>query len=76
VSHELIRYYRHSDVDLFRGSDFKQMAKLTSGILILRNGSSPDWTDDLNTQMNNWTTYYIDWIVNSPIAYGEWTADK
>jgi len=54
--------------------DFKQMAKVTSGILILRNGSSPDWTSDLNTQMNNWTSNYINWVVHSPTAYGEWTA--
>jgi len=54
--------------------DFKQMAKITSGILILRNGSSPDWTEELNTQMNNWTTNYINWMTSSPIAYGEWTA--
>lgn len=54
--------------------DFKQMAKLTSGILILRNGKSPDWTDDLNTQMNNWTTTYLSWLTSSPIAHGEWIA--
>lgn len=52
------------------------MAKLTSGILILRNGSSPDWTNELDTQMNNWTTNYIGWVTSSPIAYNEWTADK
>ena len=44
--------------------------------MILRNGSSPDWTSQLNTQMNNWTTNYIEWVITSPIAYGEWTADK
>jgi len=52
------------------------MAKITSGILILRNGSSPDWTDDLNNQMNNWTSNYINWVVHSPTAYGEWIAPK
>lgn len=52
------------------------MTKLTSAILILRNGKSPDWTDELNTQMLNWTTSYIGWMTSSPIAYGEWTADK
>jgi len=54
--------------------DFKQMAKITSAILILRKGSSPDWTDQLNSQMVNWTTSYIGWVTSSPIAYGEWTA--
>lgn len=52
------------------------MAKLTSAILILRNGKSPDWTDQLNSQMNNWTTHYIGWLTTSPIAYLEWTATK
>jgi len=54
--------------------DFRQMAKLASGIMILRNGKSSDWTDSLNTQMMNWTTSYIGWMTTSPIAYGEWTA--
>jgi hypothetical protein len=54
--------------------DFKQMTKIASAIMILRNGSSPDWTSELNTQMNNWTTSYIEWVITSPIAYGEWTA--
>jgi hypothetical protein len=75
VSHEF-GLYGLSDTDLVRDSDFKKMAKIVSGILILRNGSSPEWTNDLDAKMNNWTTNYISWIVGSPIAYGEWTADK
>jgi len=54
--------------------DFKQMAKISSAILILRNGNSSDWTDALNSQMMNWTTSYIGWMTSSPIAYQEWTA--
>ncbi|KAF7978766.1 hypothetical protein HWV62_44800 [Athelia sp. TMB] len=54
--------------------DLKQMTKITSAILILRGGNSPDWTTSLDTQMNNWTTHYIDWLTTSPIAYQEWTA--
>jgi len=53
--------------------DFKQMAKITSAILILRNGSSSDWTPELNDQMMNWTTSYVGWMTTSPIAYAEWT---
>jgi len=56
--------------------DFKKMAKITSAILILRNGKSPDWTCKLDDQMMNWTTSYIDWIMSSPIAYEESTADN
>ncbi|KZP15851.1 chondroitin AC/alginate lyase [Athelia psychrophila] len=52
--------------------DFKQMAKLTSAVLVLRQAKSPDWTDTLDTQMNNWTTNYLEWMTTSPIAKGEW----
>ncbi|KZP15847.1 chondroitin AC/alginate lyase [Athelia psychrophila] len=54
--------------------DLKAMAKITSAILILRGGNSPDWTIVLDTQMSNWTTHYVDWLTTSPIAYLEWTA--
>jgi hypothetical protein len=47
---------------------------MTSAVLILRNDKSLDWTDDLNTQMMNWTTNYIGRMTSSPIAYREWTA--
>jgi hypothetical protein len=56
--------------------DFRQMPKITSAILILRGGKSAEWTDELNTQMNNWTTSYLEWMTTSPIAHGEWVADN
>jgi hypothetical protein len=59
-----------------RDSDFKQMAKITSAILIMRNGSCPDWTSQLDAQMVNWTTNYIAWVNSSPIAQAERTAPK
>ena len=52
------------------------MAKLTSGILILRDGNSPDWTDDLDSQMVDWANAYIDWVMNSDIAYQEYIYPK
>ena len=47
------------------------MAKVATGILTLRQGKSPDWTDELDTQMKNWTQTYIQWMETSPIALGE-----
>jgi hypothetical protein len=52
------------------------MAKVTTGILILRGANSPDWTSDFETQMNNWTTQYITWLQTSPIALEEAAATK
>lgn len=52
------------------------MAMITSGLLILRNAKSPDWTSDLDTKMNNWTTQYIQWLQTSSLAFGEQTATK
>ena len=52
------------------------MAKVTSGILILRAAKSPDWTSDFDTQMNNWTTQYTNWLQTSSIALGEEAAPK
>lgn len=67
-----------TDADSTRNihSDLRQMTMVTSTILILREGNSPDWTNDLDTQMNNWTTNYINWLTTSPIATGEQSADK
>jgi len=52
--------------------DFRQMPKLTSAVLVLRQAKSPDWTDALDAQMNNWTSTYLEWMTTSPIAKGEW----
>ena len=71
-NHDLNTYF--SSRSSFR--DLRQFAKLASAIMILRFGGSPDWTWQLNTQMKNWTTNYIEWVVTSPIAYGEWTSEK
>ena len=47
------------------------MAKVATGILTLRQGKSPDWTDELDAQMKNWTQTYIQWMETSPIALAE-----
>ncbi|EMD36929.1 hypothetical protein CERSUDRAFT_114842 [Gelatoporia subvermispora B] len=51
--------------------DLKCMAKIASGILILREGNATQWTADLDTQMKNWTTQYIGWLENANLAIQE-----
>ncbi|KAJ7591610.1 alginate lyase-domain-containing protein [Mycena floridula] len=51
--------------------DLKTFTKIVTGILILRKGQSPDWTDDVNTQMNAWANEYIPWLETNDIALGE-----
>lgn len=47
------------------------MAKIATGIMILREGKSTAWTSDLDTQMTNWTNSYIQWVENAPLALAE-----
>ncbi|KAI0048690.1 chondroitin AC/alginate lyase [Auriscalpium vulgare] len=51
--------------------DLKGMAKLTSGILILRQGKAPAWTSDIDTGLVAWANTYIQWLTTSDIALGE-----
>lgn len=51
--------------------DLKCMAKIVSGILILRKGNSSDWTPDLDEKMNTWTQQYIMWLETAPLAIQE-----
>lgn len=52
------------------------MTMITSGILMLRNGKSADWTTELDTQMNNWTSTYITWLKTNTLAIQEEIAVK
>ena len=52
------------------------MAKVATGILTLRQGNSPDWTDELDTQMKNWTQAYVQWMETSNIALQEGWSTK
>ncbi|KAG8936109.1 hypothetical protein FRC03_011176 [Tulasnella sp. 419] len=51
--------------------DLKGMAKVASGILVLRAGGAAEWTSDLDTKMNQWCTQYIQWLTTSPLALEE-----
>ncbi|KAH9903346.1 chondroitin AC/alginate lyase [Cubamyces lactineus] len=54
--------------------DLKCMSKLVSGVLILREGKAAEWTSDLDTQLTNWTTSYINWLTTAKIALEEESA--
>ncbi|KAF9781242.1 chondroitin AC/alginate lyase [Thelephora terrestris] len=51
--------------------DLKGMTKISSSLMILRNATASAWTKDLDDKMNQWSTQYIDWLENSPLALGE-----
>jgi len=51
--------------------DLKGMAKIVSGILILRKSKCPDWTSDLDNQMNDWTRQFATWLETAGIALEE-----
>ncbi|KAL7284680.1 chondroitin AC/alginate lyase [Trametes coccinea BRFM310] len=54
--------------------DLKCMAKLVSGVLILREGKAAEWTSDIDTQLTNWTNSYIGWLTTAKIALEEESA--
>ncbi|KAJ7111643.1 chondroitin AC/alginate lyase [Mycena crocata] len=48
--------------------DLRGLAKVASGILILRKLGNVDWTADLDSRMVDWCTKYIDWLQTAPNA--------
>ena len=52
------------------------MTKLVSGLLVLRQGNSSDWTSDLDSQMQDWVLQYIQWLETAPIAIQEQNSTK
>ncbi|KAG5644276.1 hypothetical protein DXG03_008761 [Asterophora parasitica] len=52
------------------------MAKIVTGIMILRKKNCTDWTSELDDQMNSWTREYITWLETAPISLEEGHADK
>ena len=52
------------------------MAKVTTGILVLRKGKSTLWTTDLDNQMISWAKEYITWLETAKIAIEERDATK
>ena len=52
------------------------MAKVVSGVLLLREGKAPEWTADVDGRLNAWTTSYIQWLMSADIALEEKAAPK
>ncbi|KAJ7754838.1 chondroitin AC/alginate lyase [Mycena metata] len=48
--------------------DLRGFAKIASGILILRQHGSSDWTADIDSQMGAWCQQYINWLQTAPTA--------
>lgn len=57
-------------------SDLKCFTKVVTGLLILRKGSSPDWTSTMDTAMTTWSNEYIQWLETASIALEEEAALK
>ncbi|KAI0042157.1 chondroitin AC/alginate lyase [Auriscalpium vulgare] len=51
--------------------DLKGMSMIVSGVLILRIGKAPEWTADIDNQLNAWAWDYMSWLENNPIALKE-----
>lgn len=51
--------------------DLKCMAKIASGVLLLRQGKAPEWTSDIDTAFNEWIKSYIQWLTTADIAIQE-----
>ncbi|KAG9100111.1 hypothetical protein FRC06_004513 [Ceratobasidium sp. 370] len=51
--------------------DLKCMTKLVSGVLMMRNGSAPAWTPDLDAGLNSWVTQYLQWLTTAELSLQE-----
>ncbi|OJT05906.1 hypothetical protein TRAPUB_3256 [Trametes pubescens] len=56
--------------------DLKCMAKLVSGVLILREGQAAEWTSDIDTQFSAWAANYTTWLTTASIALEEEAAEN
>ncbi len=52
------------------------MAKITSAVLMLKLGNSPDWTSEIDSGMKSWLSDYIGWMTNNTLALQERATDK
>jgi hypothetical protein len=51
--------------------DLKTMTKISSALLILRQGKSPSWTTARDTAMNTWISTYVNWLFTNKIGTEE-----
>lgn len=54
--------------------DLKTMSKITSALLVLREGKSTSWTTSQDNAMNTWITAYLKWLQTNPIGTEELAA--
>ena len=52
------------------------MAKIISGVLLLRQGKASTWTSDIDTGLTTWAGKYIQWLTTADIALQEKAATK
>lgn len=52
------------------------MAKIASGILVLRQGQATSWTSDIDTSFQTWLKEYIVWMTTNTLAIQEKEATK
>ena len=52
------------------------MAKVVSGVLLLREGKATEWTTTIDTGLTNWAILYIQWLTTTAIALEEKKAAK
>ncbi|KAJ1303043.1 hypothetical protein OPQ81_011244 [Rhizoctonia solani] len=51
--------------------DLKCMTKLTSGVLLLREGQAPEWNKTVDDGLVAWAKRYIVWLTTSELGLGE-----
>lgn len=51
--------------------DLKGMAKIVSGVLLLRQGKASTWTSDVDAGLTAWAGEYIQWLTTADIALQE-----
>ncbi|KAF8322348.1 chondroitin AC/alginate lyase [Cantharellus anzutake] len=51
--------------------DLKCMAKIASGVLMLKLGKNSDWTVEIDNGMKNWLREYIVWMTTNTLALQE-----
>ncbi|KAL1948381.1 hypothetical protein VTO73DRAFT_12456 [Trametes versicolor] len=56
--------------------DLKCMAKLVSGVLILREGNAAEWTSEIDTGFTTWAANYSTWLTTASIALEEEAAEN
>lgn len=52
------------------------MAKVVTGIMVLRARKAPEWTADLDNKMIGWTKEYVTWLQTASIAIEEAQSTK